>query len=121
MANLKQLFADAEPVELRGRQVLVRSVALRHFELYGRSASALVEVLASASVQKINHYAATHTGELKKMLRVTTNLNWFALWRLSASDAVRLAAEVVRVNSGFFAEALPDLARALNGAPLSSD
>jgi len=121
MANLSQLFTETEPVELHGRTVLVRAVALRHFELYGKTASALVEVLASASVQKINHYAATHSRELRKMLAVTTSLNSFQLWRLSASDAARLAAEVVRVNSGFFAQALPDLARALNGAPSSSD
>ncbi len=121
MSDLNILFPDPETVELNGRDVELRAVQLRHFELYGKTASALVEVFSAASVQQINRYAEKHSTELKRVLRVTTSLNRWQLWRMPASVAVQLMAEVIRVNSGFFGAALPALARAINGAKSSSD
>lgn len=121
MSELQILFPDPETVELNGRDVELRAVQLRHFELYGKTASALVEVFSAASVQQINRYAEKHSAELKRVLRVTTSLNRWQLWRMPASVAVQLMAEVIRVNSGFFGAALPALARAINGAKSSSD
>ena len=121
MSDLNILFPDPETVELNGRDVELRAVQLRHFELYGKTASALVEVFSAASVQQINRYAEKHSAELKRVLRVTTSLNRWQLWRMPASVAVQLMAEVIRVNSGFFGAALPALARAINGAKSSSD
>lgn len=121
MSELQILFPDPETVELNGRDVELRAVQLRHFELYGKTASALVEVFSAASVQQINRYAEKHSAELKRVLRVTTSLNCWQLWRMPASVAVQLMAEVIRVNSGFFGAALPALARAINGAKSSSD
>jgi|SRR3990167_4481988 len=121
MSDLQILFPEPETVEVNGRDVELRAVQLRHFELYGKTAGALVEVFSTASVQQINRYAEKHSGDLKRVLRVTTSLTRWQLWYLPSSVAVQLMAEVIRVNSGFFGEALPALARAINGAKSSSD
>lgn len=118
MSDLQILFPEPVTVEVMGKGVQVFPVKLRHFERYGRVAGALVELLSQASVQQINRYAAKNSAELKSLLRVTTSLNRWQLWRMPASVAVQLLAEVVRVNSGFFGEALPAMVRALIG-PLS--
>jgi hypothetical protein len=121
MSDLEILFPRPVTVEVMGKPVQILPVKLRHFERYGKAAGALVELFAQASVQQINRYAAEHAGELRGLLRVTTSLNRWQLWRLPATVSVQLLAEVVRVNSGFFGEALPGMVRALSGAPSSSD
>lgn len=121
MSELQILFPEPVTVEVMGKAVQILPVKLRHFERYGKAAGALVELFASASVQQINRYAADHSGELRDLLLVTTSLNRWRLWRLPATVTVQLLAEVVRVNSGFFGEALPAMVRALSGALSSSD
>ncbi|MCQ4274509.1 hypothetical protein [Stutzerimonas degradans] len=121
MSDLKILFPEPVTVEVMGRDVQILPVKLRHFERYGKSAGALVELFSQASVQQINRYAATHSRELRKVLLVTTSLKRWQLWFLPATVCVQLLVEVVRVNSSFFGEALPAMVRALSGAPSSSD
>lgn len=121
MSELQILFPEPVTVEVMGRHVKILPVKLRHFERYGKSAGALVELFSSASIQQINRYAEKHSVELREILRVTTTLNRWQLWRLPATVCVQLLVEVVRVNSSFFGEALPAMVRALSGAPSSSD
>lgn len=121
MSELKILFPEPVAVEVMGRDVQILPVKLRHFERYGKSAGALVELFSQASVQQINRYAATHSRELRQVLLATTSLKRWQLWFLPATVSVQLFVEVVRVNSSFFGEALPAMVRALSGAPSSSD
>ena len=121
MSELQILFPEPVNVEVMGRNVQILPVKLRHFERYGKSAGALVELFSQASVQQINRYAATHSRELRQVLLATTSLKRWQLWFLPATVSVQLFVEVVRVNSSFFGEALPAMVRALSGAPSSSD
>lgn len=121
MSDLQILFPDPVTVEVMGRKVKILPVKLRHFERYGRSAGALVELFSATGVQQINGYAAQHSRELRQMLLVTTSLKRWQLWFMPATVCIQLLVEVVRVNSSFFGEALPAMVRALNGAQSSSD
>jgi|SRR5690606_17491095 len=121
MSELSILFPEPVTVEVMGRDVKILPVKLRHFQRYGESAGALVELFSSASVQQINRYAATHSRELRQVLLATTSLKRWQLWFMPATVCVQLLVEVVRVNSSFFGEALPAMVRALSGAPSSSD
>lgn len=121
MSELEILFPRPVTVEVLGKAVQIKPVKLRHFERYGKAAGALIELFGSASVQKINRYAATHSAELRGLLLVTTSLSRWQLWRMPATVSVQLLTEVVRVNSGFFGEALPSMVGALSGALSPSD
>lgn len=121
MSELSILFPEPVTVEVMGRGVQILPVKLRHFERYGKCAAALVELFSQTGVQQINRYAEKHSAELREILRVTTTLNRWQLWRLPAAVSVQLLVEVVRVNSSFFGEALPAMVRALSGAQSSSD
>jgi hypothetical protein len=121
MSDLQILFPDPVAVELSGKLVLIHPVRLRHFEQYGKTAAALIELFANASVQQINLYAATNSGRVRQLLLQTTSLTRWQLWRMPASVSVQILAEVVRVNAGFFGEALPAMARALSGPTLPSN
>ena len=115
MGELQILFPEPEVVLLGRSKVKIYPVRLRDFERYGKSAGALIELFGQAGVQQINRYAEKHSAELRRLLRSTTNLSRWQLWRLPATSAVRLLVQVVRVNSGFFGEALPAMVRALSG------
>jgi len=121
MSELQILFPEPVTVEVMGRDVQILPVKLRHFERYGKSVGALVELFSQASVQQINRYAATHSRELRQVLLATTSLKRWQLWFMPAAVAAQLFIEVVRVNCGFFGEALPAMVRALSGDPSSSD
>ncbi|TVT66034.1 MAG: hypothetical protein FHK79_18075 [Pseudomonas sp.] len=121
MSELKILFPKPVTVEVMGRKVQILPVKLRHFERYGKAAGNLIELFSQASVQQINRYASSHSRELRRVLLVTTTLKRWQLWFLPAAVTTQLFIEVVRVNSGFFGEALPAMVRALNGEPSSSD
>ena len=118
MSELQILFPEPAVIGLGGKDVSIYPVKLRHFELYGKVAGSLVELFANASVQQINRYAEKHSGDLKRVLRATTSLNRWQLWSMPSSVAVQVMAQVVKANSDFFAEALPEVVRALAG-PLS--
>ena len=121
MSELEILFPEPSAVMLGRSKVKIYPVRLRDFERYGKCAGALIELFSQASVQQINRYAEKHSPELRRLLRSTTSLNRWQLWRLPATTAVQLLVEVVRVNSGFFGEALPAMVRALSGEPSRSD
>lgn len=121
MSELEILFPQPVTVEVLGKAVEIRPVKLRDFQRYGKAAGALMELFGQASVQQINRYADAHSAELRGLLLATTSLNRWQLWRLPATVTVQLLTEVVRVNSGFFGDALPSMVRALSGALSSSD
>ncbi|TLX54865.1 hypothetical protein DN824_20500 [Stutzerimonas nosocomialis] len=120
MSKLKGLFPQAKIVDVAGKKIGIYPVKLRHFEQYGEVAGGLLELLGAASVQNINRYAAQHSKQLMRLLRHTTSLNRWQLWRLPATEAVELMVAVVKENSGFFGEALPGMVRALSGMQSSS-
>lgn len=120
MSDLKIIFPEPVSVEVMGRDVQILPVKLRHLTCYGKSAVALVELFSHAGVQQINRYAEKHSAELRQILRATTTLSRWQLWRLPATVSVQLLAEVIRVNSSFFVEALPAMARGLSGDQSSS-
>ena len=115
MSELEILFPEPVPVLMRGKTVKIYPVKLRSFELYGRVASGFLTLLDTASIEQINSYGMTNSASVNKLLRATTSLNRWQIKRLPSSTAVSLLADVVRVNSGFFAEALPAMVRALAG------
>ncbi|MBK3797541.1 hypothetical protein CXF92_18520 [Pseudomonas sp. Choline-3u-10] len=121
MSELSILFPKPVTVVVDSREVRIFPVKLRHFELYGKAAGALIEMFGSASIQHVTQYGAKHSRELRSILLATTSLSRWELWRLPAAVLVQLLVEVVRVNSSFFGEALPAMVRALNGAQLSND
>ncbi|AQZ96554.1 hypothetical protein ACFSB1_10705 [Halopseudomonas phragmitis] len=121
MSNLNILFPEPGEVVLAGKPVKLKPVTLEHFELYGQAAAELMGLLSNANVQQINRYAATHAGQLQKVLAVTTDLSWWQRKRLPATVAVQLLVAVVAENAGFFGEALPAMVDKLNGAKSFSD
>ena len=118
MSALEIMYPTPEAIEVRGRTVMVYPVKLRHFEQYGKTAGALVELFAKASVPEVNRYAAKNAREIRKVLLATTSLKRWHLWFMPSAICVQVLAEVVRVNTGFFVDALPAMVRALSG-PLS--
>lgn len=115
MSELEILFPEPVPVLVRGKKAQIYPVKLRDFELYGRVASGFIALLDTASIEQINRYAEAHSASVAKLLRLTTSLSRWQIKRLPSAAAVSLLADVVRVNSGFFAEALPAMVRALAG------
>lgn len=116
MTELAILFPTPETISVLGRKVELRPVLLRDFERYGNEATSVLELLSTASVQQINAYATKNAGQLRRLLRATTSLNRWQLLRMPASTALEVFVQVMRVNIGFFEEALPGMVRALNGA-----
>lgn len=121
MSELKILFPQPEVIELSGKRIKIYPVKLRDFELYGKEAGALINILDSMGSERLLKYAHEHAHGIRKVLSRTTGLSAWQIRRLPAPAAVQLLLEVVRVNSSFFGEALPEMVRALSGALLSSD
>ena len=121
MASLSILFPSPKKVDVDGKAVTIKPVTLEHFDLYGRVAGQLIELLSGASVQQINRYAEKHSKDVNDLLAVTTDMSWLARKRLPGVAAVQLLVAVVMENAGFFGEALPGMIDALNGAMSSSD
>ena len=120
MSELEIIFPQPVAVRVGRRQVQIRPVELRHFQRYGAQASALIELFASMGVQQINRYAERNAGDIRRLLLATTSLKRWQLWWMPTTVAVQLVAEVIRVNSGFFGEALPQVVSALAGPASSS-
>lgn len=116
MSELEILFPEPVPVLLRGKRAHIYPVKLRDFELYGKVAGGFVALLDAASIEQINRYGESNSAAIRNLLRVTTSLTRWQIRRLPSTVAVSLLADVVRVNSGFFADALPMMVRALAGA-----
>lgn len=115
MSDIEILFPEPVKLMVGRREVEIRPVRLRHLKCYGEQAGALIELFAGMGVQQINRYAVAHSGDIKRLLLNTTSLQRWQLWFMPSTVAVQLVAQVVRVNSGFFGEALPAMARALGG------
>lgn len=116
MSELSIMFPEPILVQFGRREIKVFSVPLRHFELYGKCASEMVRLVSNASVDQISLYAQQNSKDVRKILKATTSLNRWQLWRLDAAVAAQLLAFVVRANSGFFVQALPAMVSALSGA-----
>ena len=114
MSDLQILFPDTVSVHLNARAVHIKPVRFCDFELFGRVSQVLVDVLKDPSLERITGYSANRR-ELNSLLRKTTNLSAFAIWRLPAASAVELAVCVIKVNSSFFDQALVNLAGVLLG------
>lgn len=120
MSELKIIFPEPEVVVLGGKEIKIYPVKLRDFELYGKEAGALMGALDSLNAEQLLKYAASHSAGIKKVLSRTTSLSTWQSRSLESTVAVQLFVEVIRVNSSFFGEALPEMVRALSGA-LSSN
>lgn len=116
MSDISILSPSPEAVSVDGKSVRIRPVQLKDFELFGRCAQALIEALSGAGLAGFTRYAQAHADELRKVLRATTSLSRLSIRRMSATTSIAVFVQVVRVNAGFFAEALPEMVRALDGA-----
>ncbi len=114
MSDLRILFPEREVVSIHGRRVEIRPVALRDFEVFGAAAADLIALLAEPTDAAVMAYAK-NTKNLKAIIGRATNLSVWRASRLPAVTVVELMVHVVRLNSGFFDQALIGLATALDG------
>lgn len=114
MSELQILFPAPVTVDLAGKSVEIHPVRLRDFESFGHAAGLLIAAMADPSRGAVLAYAAKHKN-LRAILGKSTSLSAWAIWRLPAATAVELMVHVVRVNSGFFDQALISLADAFAG------
>lgn len=114
MSDLNILFPKPEVVGVMGRPVVIRPVELRHFDAFGEAATGLIRLLADSSLEQIYTYAK-QSGALSAILGNCTSLSAWRIRRLPAAVAIELMVHVVRVNSGFFGQALQAMARQLVG------
>ncbi|MOA23710.1 hypothetical protein D3C78_1443480 [compost metagenome] len=115
MSDLNILFPEPVVVEVQGRRVLVRPVTLRNFERFASAASGLIGMLGTESAANLYAYAR-QSGALQAVLGSCTSLSRWRIAGLPASVAVQLMVAVIRINSGFFDQALVKAAAALAGA-----
>lgn len=114
MSELNVLFPQPVVVGVLGRQVEIRPVRLCDFEMFGKAAGELIVALGDPSRGAVLAYASKNKN-LRAILGKSTNLSAWRLWRLPAATAVELMVHVVRVNSGFFDQALVSLADVMAG------
>lgn len=114
VSDLNILFPEREIVSVQGRRVEIRPVALRDFEVFGAAAGALISLLADPNDAAMMAYASK-TANLKAIIGRATNLSVWRASRLPAVVVVELMVHVVRINSGFFDQALVSLVSALSG------
>jgi len=120
MSELNILFPKPVVAEVGGKSVKIYPVKLMDFELYGKEAVALMGALDQLTSERLLRYADDHSAGIRRVLLRTTSLTWLQVRRIDSVTAIQLFVEVVRVNSGFFGEALPGMVRALSGALSSS-
>lgn len=114
MSDLQILFPQPEVVRVQGRRVEIRPVKLCDFESFGQAAGELIGLLADPSGAGILSYGK-RSKRLLSVIRKATSLSAWRAWRLPAPVAIELMVHVVRVNSGFFDQALVNLAEVLAG------
>jgi hypothetical protein len=114
MTDLKILFPEPVTVEVMGKVVSIHPVRLRDFEAFGAASGLLIAALSDPSRGAVLAYATKHKN-LRAILGTSTSLSAWAIWRLPAATAVELMVHVVRVNAGFFDQALISLAGAFPG------
>lgn len=115
MSDLKILFPEPVVVAVQGRRVVVRPVELRNFEAFAAASSSIIGMLATESAAGLYSYAK-QSGALRTILGACTSLSAWRIARLPAVVAVELMVVVIRINSGFFDQALVRAAAALAGA-----
>lgn len=121
MNELKTLFPDCEMVKIGRVSVKIYPVKLKDLELYSQAAGSIVAFLADTTAIKMVAYGAKNTAQLQRLLRLNTNLSARQIRNLSASDAILLGYQVVRVNFDFFEKALHEVMVSLpDGDTLSS-
>ncbi|SDS21405.1 hypothetical protein SAMN05216421_1111 [Halopseudomonas xinjiangensis] len=116
----KVLFPERQFVDVAGRKVEVKPVRFRDFERFGRAAGNAIAMAASQTTEQLYVYA-TKSGVLLDVLGPATSLSKWRIRRLPAVVVVQLMFEVIRVNKGFFEQALVSAASVLAGAESSSD
>lgn len=114
MSDLQILFPEQVHVQVNARRVEIKPVRLCDFDLFGRVSQALVGLLQKPDMEGFAAYAGKRK-ELNDLLRKTTSLSAWKVWRLPAGVAVELAVHVIRVNESFFDAALVNLAEVLLG------
>lgn len=114
VSDLRILFPDREIVFVQGRRVEIRPVRLRDFEVFGAAAADLIALLAEPTDAAVMAYASK-TKNLKAIIGRATSLSVWRASRLPAVTVVELMVHVVRLNSGFFDQALIGLVTALDG------
>jgi hypothetical protein len=114
MSDLKILFPEQVVVQVKERRVEIKPVRFCDFELFGRVSGSMVALLQNPGMEGVAAYSLKRK-ELNALLRKTTSLSAWAIWRLPAAVAVELAVLVVQVNSSFFDQALVNLAGVLLG------
>lgn len=115
MSDLRILFPKPVSVLVEGRQVLIKPVQLQDFEAFGAAAGPLLTLLANATQTEIYAYASKSSA-VDVVLGKCTTLSAWRRKRLPLATAVELMFQVIRVNSGFFDQALVSAARVLAGA-----
>lgn len=115
MSDLKILFPEPAIVEVQGRRVSVRPVALRDFERFAAAAAGLISLLGTESAAGLYAYAR-QSGALQAVLGSCTDLSRWRIVRLPMPTALELLVVVIRINAGFFDQALVRAAAALAGA-----
>lgn len=114
MSDLQVLFPEREIVSVQGRRVEIRPVAFRDFDVFGAAAAELIALLASPTDSAVMAYASK-AANLKAIIGRATNLSMWRAARMPAVAVVELMVHVVRVNSGFFDQALIGLETVLSG------
>ncbi|WP_287030055.1 hypothetical protein [Pseudomonas sp. UBA6310] len=115
MSELNILFPEAEEVRVNGRLVLINPVQLRHFELFGKVAGELMQVVSAGSIEQVHAYAQRNSRPLRQVLVATTSLWRWRVMHLPAPVAIQLMLQVIRANAGFFVQAQVAAATALDG------
>lgn len=115
MSELEILFPEPVVVKVGRQRVKVRPVSLRDFDKFGRAAGLVIAMATSQTVEQLYAYASRN-GVLMEVLGRATNLSGWRIRRLPAAVAVSLMLQVIKVNAGFFEQALVDAEKALAGA-----
>ncbi|MBN0091512.1 hypothetical protein JTL65_32905, partial [Pseudomonas aeruginosa] len=90
MSDLGILFPEPETIYVNGAPVIVRHVCLADFELFGDIASDLLKVLSDGTVPSILQFGKTGSAKLRKILRRTTNLSRWRVYRLPVDVAMQI-------------------------------
>lgn len=115
MEDLKILFPEPETVLVAGRKVVINAVKFKEFEQFGKSATIVIAMASSQTIEQLYSYAR-RTKHLEQLLLNSTSLTRWRIRRLPAAAAVHLMLHVIRVNAFFFERALVDMAEILDGA-----
>lgn len=120
MSDLSVIYPAAVMTRVGRTPVAIRPVKLRHFEAFGAAAGGLIQVAASGTQAELYAYAK-QAQVVKAILKRSTSLSAWRLWRIPAATAVELMLQVVAVNSAFFGQALVQSGSLLAGASSSND